>query len=168
MALTFYLSKRSAIFEYGSMWETISAQVGRAAGDCRDRFRNHIAHKDKRVQGKAFLFFCKVGLFYIAKSMSLLFHCMHSGEWTLEEEAQLTEIVRSLTVDQGKDIMHDIPWNIVAERMGHVRSRQQCRVKWQDSLSKRLKQGHDGETPRWGNSEQFRLVQECVRIDSPP
>ena len=72
------------------------------ASDCRDRWRNHLAHRDKRV----------------------------SGSWTKEEEDQLIKIVTEMTIAQGKDQDNDVFWGIVSEKMGNRRGRQQCRIKW--------------------------------------
>jgi hypothetical protein len=52
------------------------------------------------------------------------------GRWAKDEEGQLMEIVKDLTIDQGKDADHEVFWTVVAELMGHARSRQQCRNKW--------------------------------------
>lgn len=41
----------SAVREYGAHWEEVCLHVGRHASDCRDRYRNHIIHKDMRVDG---------------------------------------------------------------------------------------------------------------------
>jgi hypothetical protein len=89
-----------------------------------------------------------------------------SGPWTKEEEDLLTGIVKSLTFDQGKDQTSEVPWSIVSERMGYRRSRHQCRIKWQDGLSKRVKWVNTKEVSRWGVVEQFCLVQEYVFSNS--
>ena len=88
--------------EYGAQWEKISAIVGRASGDCRDRYRNHLENEDKR----------------------------QNGPWTKEEEEELTKIVLEMTLEQGKDIDNDVFWGIVSHRMGNRRGRQQVRIKW--------------------------------------
>lgn len=41
----------SAVGELGGRWEEVSLRVGRHAGDCRDRYRNHIAHRGARLDG---------------------------------------------------------------------------------------------------------------------
>jgi hypothetical protein len=73
-----------------------------------------------------------------------------------------------LTADQGKNQPFEVPWTVVSERMGHRRSRQQCRIKWQDGLSKRVKQVHNEDLSRWGTLEMFCLVQECVFLVAAP
>ena len=86
----------------GQAWEKVGERVGRTASDCRDRWRNHLLYRDSR----------------------------NVGAWTKEEEAELTRIVREMTLDQGKTADTDVFWTEVARRMDNRRSRQQCRVKW--------------------------------------
>lgn len=96
-----------AVANLGQQWEKVSEIVGRMSSDCRDRYRNHIANRDVRV----------------------------TGAWTKEEEAELTNIVTEMTIQQGKDIDNDVFWGIVSDRMGNRRGRQQCRIKWSASSS---------------------------------
>lgn len=63
----------------------------------------------------------------IALADDLLFFV---GAWSKAEEAQLTEIVKDMTVNQGKDTENDVFWGVVSEKMGNKRGRQQCRIKW--------------------------------------
>ncbi|OBZ70249.1 Cyclin-D-binding Myb-like transcription factor 1 [Grifola frondosa] len=92
----------------------------------------------------------------------------HSGHWTKGEEAELTQIVTEMTVEQGKDIDNDIFWGVVSDRMGGKRGRQQCRIKWTDSLSTQIK--NSGERPRWNQMDAYILVHKIdslnVRDDS--
>ncbi|KAH8118743.1 hypothetical protein DFH11DRAFT_1502596 [Phellopilus nigrolimitatus] len=101
---------RQAVAELGQSWEKVSTRVGRMAGDCRDRWRNHINNREGRVM----------------------------GVWSKEEEERLTQIVTEMTTAQGKDPDLDIFWTQVAARMGN-RGRHQCRIKWTDALSKTVK-----------------------------
>lgn len=91
-----------------------------------------------------------------------------SGPWTTEEEDLLTNIVQSLTVDQSKERVFGVPWTIVSERMGYRRSRHQCRIKWQDGLSKRVGRVGAQDIARWGAMEQTCLLQECVTPAAAP
>lgn len=91
-----------AVGDVGQAWEKVSEHVGRAAGDCRDRYRNHLAHRDVRAVGK----------------------------WAPEEEAELTRIVRAMTLDLGKTADSDVFWSEVSNKMDNRRTRQQCRIKW--------------------------------------
>lgn len=43
-----------AYLEFGAKWELISGRVGRSGSDCRDRYRNHVAHKEKKVSGASY------------------------------------------------------------------------------------------------------------------
>ncbi|EJD36576.1 hypothetical protein AURDEDRAFT_117052 [Auricularia subglabra TFB-10046 SS5] len=117
-----------AVGALGQAWEKVSERVGRTASDCRDRWRNHLHNRDSR----------------------------NMGVWTPAEEADLTRIVREMTLDQGKTADSDIFWTEVARRMDNRRSRQQCRVKWTDSLNKRVK--NDGEMPRWTHDDGVTLI----------
>ncbi|KDQ64287.1 hypothetical protein JAAARDRAFT_117611 [Jaapia argillacea MUCL 33604] len=121
------------VAQLGQQWEKVATQVGRAASDCRDRYRNHLVHRDVRV----------------------------SGQWSRDEEAELTQIVTSMTLHQGKDMDNDVFWGLVAQKMGNRRNRQQCRIKWLDALSKTFK--NEGEKPRWSQTDAHVLVH---KVDS--
>ncbi|KAH9943154.1 uncharacterized protein BXZ73DRAFT_40555 [Epithele typhae] len=122
-----------SVQEHGQQWEKISDMVQRMAGDCRDRYRNHL--QDRSVR--------------------------HTGQWSKEEEEELINIVTDMTVNQGKDMDNDIFWGVVSQRMGGKRGRQQCRIKWTDSLAPQIK--NTGERPRWGPMDAYILVH---KVDS--
>jgi len=122
-----------AVADLGQAWEKISLRVGRMSSDCRDRYRNHIANRDIRI----------------------------TGAWKKAEEEDLIRIVTEMTVHQGKDIDNDVFWGKVSERMGNTRGRQQCRIKWTDSLSKTVK--NEGQKPRWSQQDAYILVH---KVDS--
>ncbi|KAI0677225.1 hypothetical protein C8Q78DRAFT_959833 [Trametes maxima] len=121
------------ITDMGQQWEKISDVVQRTASDCRDRYRNHLQDREVR----------------------------RVGTWTKEEEDELTRIVSEMTVEQGKDMDNDIFWGVVSKRMGGKRGRQQCRIKWTDSLAPQLK--NTGERPRWSAMDAYILVH---KVDS--
>ncbi|KAL6309823.1 hypothetical protein BKA93DRAFT_814710 [Sparassis latifolia] len=129
-----------AVRELGQQWEKVSARVGRMSSDCRDRYRNHLENRELR----------------------------QTGAWTKEEEEDLTRIVTEMTIEQGKDMDNDIFWGVVSQRMGGRRGRQQCRIKWTDSLSLQIK--NMGEKPRWSQMDAYILVHKVdsmnVRDDS--
>ncbi|KAF8897692.1 hypothetical protein BD779DRAFT_1432214 [Infundibulicybe gibba] len=122
-----------AVADLGQQWEKVSGRVGRMSSDCRDRYRNHLLNRDLRI----------------------------IGAWTKQEEEELAQIMKEVMVDRGKDTDTDIFWGVVSQKMGGKRSRQQCRIKWTDALSKTIK--NDGQTPRWGQQDAFILVH---KIDS--
>jgi len=124
---------KQAVTDLGQQWEKVSAKVGRMSSDCRDRYRNHIANREVRV----------------------------AGHWTKEEEEELTQIVTEMTVQKGRDLDDDVFWGKVSDRMGNRRGRQQCRIKWTDSLSKIVK--NEGQKPRWSQQDAYILVH---KIDS--
>ncbi|KAJ3863754.1 hypothetical protein EV359DRAFT_42482 [Lentinula novae-zelandiae] len=119
---------QEAVASFGQKWEKISFIVGRRAPDCRDRWRNHIVGREIRV----------------------------TGPWTKEEEEELTRIVEEMTVKKGGTLDDDVFWGAVSDLMGNKRNRQQCRIKWTDALSKRVKL--DGKKPRWSNQDSYILV----------
>ncbi|KAJ3932541.1 MAG: hypothetical protein NXY57DRAFT_893961 [Lentinula lateritia] len=119
---------QEAVASFGQKWEKISFIVGRRAPDCRDRWRNHIVGREIRV----------------------------TGPWTQEEEEELTRIVEEMTVKKGGTLDDDVFWGAVSDLMGNKRNRQQCRIKWTDALSKRVKL--DGKKPRWSNQDSYILV----------
>ncbi|KAG2013292.1 nucleolar protein [Coprinopsis cinerea AmutBmut pab1-1] len=125
---------KQAVADLGQQWEKVSQRVGRMSSDCRDRYRNHIVGRDVRK----------------------------NGPWSKEEEDELTRIVTDMTVKQGRDPDTDVFWGRVSELMGGRRGRQQCRIKWTDSLSKLLKTG-EGEKPRWSQQDAYILVH---KVDS--
>lgn len=134
------------------------------SSDCRDRYRNHIAHKEVRVTGG----------FSSWISETVIPNFINLGTWTKEEEDELTRIVTDMTVKQGKDIDNDVFWGRVSELMGSKRGRQQCRIKWcvhllcssgipvtkspsrTDALSKTFK--NEGHKPRWSQQDAYILV----------
>ncbi|KAI0751112.1 hypothetical protein C8Q80DRAFT_1099926 [Daedaleopsis nitida] len=122
-----------SVQELGQSWEKISDIVQRTAADCRDRYRNHLQDREVR----------------------------RIGTWTKEEEEELTRIVTEMTVSQGKDMDNDIFWGVVSQRMGGKRGRQQCRIKWTDSLAPQIK--NTGERPRWSAMDAYILVH---KVDS--
>ena len=121
---------KDAVIRLGPKWEKVAPEVGRAASDCRDRYRNHIHHRDRRK----------------------------SGTWTKEEEDELIRIITSLTNKEAKDLKAEgeIFWVSVSEKMQGTRSPQQCRIKWLDSLMNRLR--NEGENSRWSSQDAFILV----------
>ncbi|KAI5893379.1 uncharacterized protein SCHCODRAFT_071743 [Schizophyllum commune H4-8] len=125
---------KQAVTDLGQSWERVSERVGRMPGDCRDRYRNHVALPDK-----------------------------NTGPWTPAEEEELTRIVKRLTIDRGKPADQDVFWGLVSREMGGKRSRQQCRIKWTDSLSKTVKNAD--KDVRWGQEDAFILVHKVDALD---
>ncbi|KAJ7180287.1 hypothetical protein C8R43DRAFT_870256 [Mycena crocata] len=115
-----------SVSSFGQHWEKVGSLVGRMATDCRDRYRNYIVDREKRV----------------------------AGTWTSAEEEELTRIVTNM--QKGKSLDTDVFWGKVSERMGGKRSRQQCRIKWTDSLSKKFKT--DGSNSRWSRRDAAMLI----------
>ena len=86
-------------------WKEIGDNMGRMPEDCRDRWRNYVKCGENRV----------------------------SNKWSEEEERKLRDIVTDMVAHIGDDNKLKAPtinWTIVSERMNGVRSRIQCRYKW--------------------------------------
>ncbi|KZV75088.1 hypothetical protein PENSPDRAFT_571935 [Peniophora sp. CONT] len=127
---------KNAVLEHGEQWEKkVSPMVGRSATDCRDRWRNHVKHRNER----------------------------NSGTWTREEEEKLTRIVNELKAEYGKDDDNDLLWTTVAVKMGHTRGRTQCRMKWFVIISLRFKTVN--EKKRWSQADSFILVHKIDSLD---
>ncbi|KAH8830434.1 hypothetical protein DL96DRAFT_1592888 [Flagelloscypha sp. PMI_526] len=127
----------SAVAELGQQWEKVSKLVGRAAMDCRDRYRNHIVDRDTRI----------------------------TGAWSKEEEDQLIKIVTAMKDNTDNwDWDTEVFWSKVAREMEGKRGRQQCRIKWTDSLSKKVK-SQGGEVARWGPRDAYVLVHKVASLN---
>ncbi|KAF6746064.1 hypothetical protein DFP72DRAFT_823432 [Ephemerocybe angulata] len=124
----------AAVAQFGQAWEKVSPCVGRMASDCRDRYRNHIVNSDIRA----------------------------TGPWSEEEEEELTRIVLDMMAKQGSEDDSDVFWSDVSQLMGGRRNRQQCRIKWMDSLSKVVKS--DGGRPYWSPQDAYILVQRVEAL----
>ena len=122
-----YLKKLAATKE--GNWKEIGELMGRMPEDCRDRWRNYIKCGDNRVLNK----------------------------WSEAEEEKLKEIVNELLSksegdkenksgqgQHGKSVSNGnnnhstgLNWTIVSEKMNGVRSRIQCRYKWNKLMKKK-------------------------------
>lgn len=107
-------------------WKKIGETMNRMPEDCRDRWRNYIKCGDNRA----------------------------SNKWSDEEERKLKDVVMEMITSEHtiKDKPISINWTLVSERMNGVRSRIQCRYKWNkllrhESLSRVLLM--DTETKLW-------------------
>ncbi|KAL1747490.1 hypothetical protein HDZ31DRAFT_31905 [Schizophyllum fasciatum] len=125
---------KQAVADLGPRWEQVGPRVGRMPADCRDRYRNHLKLPDRNV-----------------------------GPWTQAEEDELVRVVKRLTVDKGRDFEQDVFWSRVSAEMGGKRSRQQCRIKWTDSLSKTLKNADKDK--RWSQEDAFILVHKVDALN---
>lgn len=89
-------------------WKKLGEIMNRMPEDCRDRWRNYVKCGDNRA----------------------------SNKWSEQEETALREIVMEMLTDEsankGKPIL--INWTLVSERMNGLRSRIQCRYKWNKLL----------------------------------
>lgn len=106
-------------------WKHIGETMNRMPEDCRDRWRNYLKCGENRALNK----------------------------WSEEEEQSLRNIVlEMITHESEKDKPIAINWTEVSERMNGVRSRIQCRYKW-NKLLKRESMSRitlmDNETRIW-------------------
>jgi len=90
-------------------WKKVGEIMNRMPEDCRDRWRNYVKCGDNRA----------------------------SNKWSEEEESTLREIVMEMLTNESHN-MKDKPilinWTLVSERMNGLRSRIQCRYKWNKLL----------------------------------
>lgn len=84
-------------------WKRIGETMNRMPEDCRDRWRNYLKCGENRLQNK----------------------------WSEDEESTLKQIVLEYLSEQAhKDKPVAINWTLVSEKMNGMRSRIQCRYKW--------------------------------------
>lgn len=84
-------------------WKRIGESMNRMPEDCRDRWRNYLKCGDNRLLNK----------------------------WSEDEENTLKQIVIEYLSEQAnKDKPVTINWTMVSEKMNGMRSRIQCRYKW--------------------------------------
>lgn len=84
-------------------WKRVGEAMNRMPEDCRDRWRNYIKCGENRTM----------------------------NQWSKEEEELLKLIVLKMhAVEITKDKPAPINWTLVSEKMNGVRSRIQCRYKW--------------------------------------
>jgi Myb-like DNA-binding protein REB1 len=130
---------QTAYAEIGAKWELVSAQVGRAANDCRDRYRNILSKSADREQTLG---------------------------WTSIEEYELDQAVRSLAAETGVDIISgpqpDLAWGAVSKRLKGKRTRLTCANRWAD-VTYRLLIGR-GELAPWLQYDTYMLISRCAVI----
>lgn len=98
---------RKLALSVSANWKKIGETMKRMPEDCRDRWRNYLKCGENRALNK----------------------------WSEEEEATLRNIVvEMITTEALKDKPYAINWTTVSERMNGVRSRIQCRYKWNKLL----------------------------------
>ncbi|CAG8662740.1 11923_t:CDS:2, partial [Acaulospora morrowiae] len=88
------------------------------------------------------------------------------GKWTAEEEEKLINIIVNLTKENDADISTDwgIPWEAVAEKMGHKRTYGQCLRKWKYSLRLKYEMEH-GIVAKWRKHDSAILVHKILESE---
>jgi Myb-like DNA-binding protein REB1 len=99
--------------EKDGQWKLIGEELGRMPEDCRDRWRNYVKCGKNRALNK----------------------------WSTEEEEKLKAVISEMMEDQVQRPIEPnqqpvINWTTVSEQMGGVRSRIQCRYKWNKILKR--------------------------------
>lgn len=99
--------------EKDGQWKVIGETLGRMPEDCRDRWRNYVKCGKNRAQNK----------------------------WSLEEEEKLKHVIEGMIEDQSQRPLNGetrsvINWTAVSEAIGGIRSRIQCRYKWNKLLKR--------------------------------
>ncbi|GMM38753.1 Nsi1 protein [Saccharomycopsis crataegensis] len=87
-------------------WKAIGEIMGRMPEDCRDRWRNYVKCGASRAQNK----------------------------WSPDEEDKLKSIIHEIFQNNPQSPV--INWTVVSEKMGGLRSRIQCRYKWNKLLKR--------------------------------
>lgn len=119
-------------------WKEIGDNMGRMPEDCRDRWRNYVKCGENRVLNK----------------------------WSEEEERKLRDIVTDMVAHIGDDNKLKAPtinWTIVSERMNGVRSRIQCRYKW----NKLVKRASAARASYMNQNTRLWLFQRLQRLGFP-
>lgn len=119
-------------------WKEIGDTMGRMPEDCRDRWRNYVKCGDNRILNK----------------------------WSEEEETKLKEIVTDMMSNIGEDNKLKPPsinWTVVSERMNGVRSRIQCRYKW----NKLVKRASAARASYMSQNTRLWLFQRLQRLGFP-
>lgn len=83
-------------------WKEVGEAMGRMPEDCRDRWRNYVKCGENRA----------------------------SNKWSEAEERQLTDIVTEFIAASKQNKNPTINWTIISDKMNGIRSRIQCRYKW--------------------------------------
>lgn len=124
----------------GPRWREISEIIGRAAGACRDKWRDMGGERAEQCA---------------------------RGPWTAEEVALLTRLVGEYleAKDAGagagagagdkqyrRPILDDVNWDVIAKQHG-TRSSRQCREKWYQALAPNMT-----EAGVWAKGDDKRLV----------
>ncbi|KAL1917083.1 uncharacterized protein VTP21DRAFT_5281 [Calcarisporiella thermophila] len=130
------LQLKELVAQHGQNWKVIGEHLGRMGEACKDRWRNYLKDGDKKK----------------------------SGRWTAAEEEQLRNIIEELmaTSEEGRLTDSDIMWNLVSERMGHTRSREQCRQKYHLKLRNMV----DGRAREWTRRDDRELLEKIRGLDA--
>ncbi|KAH8590810.1 hypothetical protein B0O99DRAFT_633571 [Bisporella sp. PMI_857] len=118
----------AAFKAYPNKWKQIGEALNRFPEDVRDRWRNYLVCGDN----------------------------LRHAEWDQEEEGKLESAIgecldqirkhrRNQGIETDANAEELIDWNIVSAKLGHTRSRQQCRGKWKQILKRREVSGDDDE-----------------------
>lgn len=117
-------------------WKEIGSTMGRMPEDCRDRWRNYVKCGENRVLNK----------------------------WSEEEERKLKEIITDMISNMSGDKKGPIiNWTVVSERMNGVRSRIQCRYKW----NKLIKRESAVRASYMNQETRLWLFQKLQRLGFP-
>lgn len=100
------LLRKLALSQEGR-WKEVGEAMGRMPEDCRDRWRNYVKCGENRS----------------------------SNKWSESEENQFINIVKQF-ISNSKEKTPSINWTIISEKMNGVRSRIQCRYKWNKLIKK--------------------------------
>jgi len=94
------------ITEHGTKWKEIGLALGRNSEDCQQRWYNRLEHQDRTFSNK-----------WATSELELL-------RDTMKNAKPAANLAQDASTDS------QISWTIVSDRMGNIRTRQQCSNKW--------------------------------------
>lgn len=116
-------------------WKQIGEAMNRMPEDCRDRWRNYLKCGENRVMNK----------------------------WSEEEENMLRRIIIEFLSATDRNSPGPINWTLVSEKMNGVRSRIQCRYKWNKLVRRELME----RVKMMGSSTKIWLLNRLLDLNAP-
>ncbi|KAH8088306.1 hypothetical protein HD553DRAFT_306104 [Filobasidium floriforme] len=128
---------RAAFVEFGPDWTKVAIRVDRSAADCKDRWRNHVAHSEVRK----------------------------TGSWSKDEAEALRQCVLEMAFISGlllEDTESGIPWATISAKLGNVRGPAQCRIKWTDDMLPTLL---SKRKTKWNASDSVEMLRRLIAMN---
>ena len=118
---------KRAVAQKGNNWKAIGAMLDRMGEDCRDRYRNYLLNSENRNRET-----------WTNEEVQSLCKAILECRKAIKDEKKQANIehydedalASGSDSDQEDDEMKVINWQSVSDKMGGIRSRLQCRLKW--------------------------------------